>query len=280
MKITSPKPAQVFRITSAAAWPSMAFETDASGPHTWHWTISWLTFRKQGVVTTTDNTWDAKSTIEGMGGSLSVIVEAKDAKNAKVSATMVVKVRGDNPSAAEVDAYLATKLDSAGFDKIVQKESRYKHFNHSAEPIKSFDGGYGLCQLTTPKPTYEQVWNWKRNIDGGLALFQLKRASAIGYLTQSGRSYTSDQLKYEAVCRWNGGAYHEWDAKALKWVRPAHILCDSNTGNIGWNMNDADNKGKTEAELRKRDSGSYSSAPAAGAHWRYSGVCYADRMLN
>ena len=280
MKFTSPNPIDAFKISSAAIWPSIAFETDATGPHTWRWTIAWLTFSKSGSVSTADNKWNAKSVIDGLGGKLTVVAEARDAKNVKITATMSVKIKGDNPSAAEVNAYLATKVDGAGFDKIVQKESKYTHFNHSNEPIKSFDGGYGLCQLTTPKPTFEQVWNWKLNIDGGLDLFKQKRAAAITYLSQSGRTYTSDQLTYEAVCRWNGGHYHDWDAKALKWVRPSHILCDSNTGNIGWDMNDSENKDKTEAVLRKRDSGSYSSAPASGAHWRYFGVCYADRMLS
>lgn len=99
-------------------------------------------------------------------------------------------------------------------------------------------------------------------------------------LTQSSRTYTADQLKYEAVCRWNGGSHHEWDAKAVAWVRKASILCDTKTGNIGWDMTDAENKDKTEAALRKRDSDSYKKPPTATAHWKYSGVCYADRILN
>ena len=279
MKFISPSPAAVFRISSAPAWPSVAFETDATGPHTWTWTISWDAFKKSGSATTADNKWDAQSTIDGLGGTLVVTAAAKDATNASITTTVTVRILGDNPSATDVNAYLATKPDGAGFDRIVQKESQYKHFRQSGEPVKSFDAGYGLCQLTTPKPAYAQVWNWKLNIDGGLDLFRVKRLSAIAYLSQAGRTYTPDQLKYEAVCRWNGGAYHEWDAKALAWVRPSHILCDSRTGNIGWDMNDADNTGKTEADLRKRDSASYSSPPAAGSHWRYYGVCYADRML-
>ena len=105
------------------------------------------------------------------------------------------------------------------------------------------------------------------------------RTNAIAYLGQHNRTYTNEQLKYEAVCRWNGGAYHDWDAKAGQWVRPSNILCDSKTGDIGWDMNDEQNKGKTEVELHKRKSRSYSNPPGAGAHWKHSGVCYADRIL-
>jgi hypothetical protein len=174
--------------------------------------------------------------------------------------------------------YLSTRRQRR-FDKLVEHESKCRHFNAQNEPIKSFDNGFGMCQLTTPAPTFEQVWNWKMNVDGGLALFAQKRSAAVAYLGQSNRTFTSDQVKYEAVCRWNGGAYHVWDAQAGKWVRNPNVLCDSKTGNIGWDMTDAANKGKTEEELHKRDGGSYSGAPGAGAHWKYFGVCYADRIL-
>ena len=71
-----------------------------------------------------------------------------------------------------------------------------------------------MCQLTNPTPSFEQVWNWKRNVDGGLALFARKRTStsAITYLSESGRNYSPERLQRESVCRWNGGRYHEWDA--------------------------------------------------------------------
>jgi hypothetical protein len=136
-----------------------------------------------------------------------------------------------------------------------------------------------MCQLTNPVPGFDQVWNWKLNVQAGLSLFSGKRTAAINYLTQNNRSYTNEQLMYEAVCRWNGGSYHEWDDKAGKWIRHPNILCDSATGNIGWDMDDAANKGKTEVELHKRDSASYSKPPGASAHWQYSGVCYADKVL-
>jgi hypothetical protein len=290
MRFVKPKTNEIFTITSAPAWPSLEFETDATGPHKWQWTIEWGTFKKTGTATTPNNKWNAMA-VTNYGGTLTVRAEADSPAPgagalagvshalSKGSTTISVKLKGTNPSAAEVNAYLATKSDSAGFEKIIEHEANCKHFNAASEPIKSFDGGYGMCQLTNPTPTFEQVWNWKQNIDGGLKLFAQKRTSAIAYLTQSGRSYTGDQLKYEAVCRWNGGAYHEWDAKGGAWVRPSHILCDSKTGNIGWDMNHADNKGKTEAELRKRDSASYSKPPTATAHWKYLGVCYADRVL-
>jgi hypothetical protein len=274
MKFAKPKPNETFTITSAPVWPSVNFETDATGAHTWYWTVAWGTFKKSGKEMTADNKWDASGVITNYGGTLTVGAEADKAK-----VTITVKIKGTDPSSSDVTQYLATKTNSAGFDKIIEHESKFKHFNDSNEPIKSFDNGYGMCQLTTPMPTFDQVWNWKLNIDGGLKLFDEKRRASITYLSLNNRTYTNDQLKYEAVCRWNGGSYHEWKPQAGAWVRKSNILCDSKTGNIGWDMNDAQNSGKTEAELRKRDSGSYSKPPQAGAHWMYSGVCYADRIL-
>jgi len=274
MRLTKPSASTSFTITSGPQWPNMAFETDASGAHTWDWEIAWGSFKKSGTANTPSNTWDAQSVVTNYGGTLTVRARA----NNQV-AVITVKVKGTNPSGNEVRQFLNSKANSDGFDKILEQESGWRHFNAAGEPVKSFDNGYGMCQLTTPVPSFEQVWNWKSNVEGGLDLFAKKRTVAISYLSQSNRTYTNDQLKYETVCRWNGGSYHEWDETAGKWVRHPNILCDSATGNIGWDMTDEENKGKTEAELHKRDSGTYKGGRPADAHWKYSGVCYADKVL-
>jgi hypothetical protein len=274
MKFMKPSVNQVFLITADAEWPSISFTTDATGSHTWSWTIAWGSYKQSGSATSAGNTWDGKAAIANYGGTLTV-----RATSGKETATITVNLKGTNPVSSSVTAYLATKADSDGFDKIIQHETQCTHFSANGDPKKSFDNGYGMCQLTNPAPSFVQVWNWKRNVDAGLKLFAGKRTSAIGYLSQSGRAYSSTQLKYEAVCRWNGGSYHDWDAKNGKWIRKADILCDSKTGNIGWDMTGGKNRGKTEDQLHKRDQGSYGSPPDASASWMYSGVCYADAVL-
>ena len=112
------------------------------------------------------------------------------------------------------------------FGEIIEHETKFKHFDKGNQPVKSHDGGFGLCQLTNPAPSFEQIWNWKLNIDGGLKLFGEKRSAAIAHLSHGGRKYTSDQLKYETVSRWNGGGYHEWDAKAGAWVTSSRGLSE------------------------------------------------------
>ena len=274
MLFTKPTANQAFTITSTPTWPSIIFTTDATGPHTWQWSIKWNTFTKTGTASTSANEWDAGPAISDLGGTLTVRAIAGTKQ-----ATINVVVKGTNPSELEVKTFLLTKPNSAGFDKIIGHEAKFKHFNNLNQPIKSFDNGYGMCQLTTPAPTFAQIWNWKLNVEGGLSLFAQKRAAATAFLSQSARPYTADQHTKETVCRWNGGSYHEWSAATSAWIRKANILCDSATGNIGWDMSDAQNAGKTEATLRARDKGSYSSPPGSSAHWGYFGVCYADKVL-
>jgi hypothetical protein len=274
MKFIAPQAGAPLVISSDAAWPALSFQTDASGAHTWSWSIEWKGFTASGVVQTPANQWDATAAITNYGGALTVKAQA-----GTDSATLSLVLQGTNPSVDQVTQFLATKPGIDGFVKVLQHETHCHNFGSNGEPLKSFDNGYGMCQLTTPKPGYAEVWNWKKNVEAGLNLLAAKRATALTYLKQAGRTFTDDQLLYETVCRWNGGHYHEWDPQAGKWVRPSSLLCDSLTGNIGWDLTDAANTGKTEADLHKRDSASYSKPPGAGAHWRYAGVCYADAIL-
>ncbi len=279
LKILVPALHAKFYISKGAEWPSIVFQTDAAltpGQQiTWQWSIQWLNFSKQGVVKTSDSFWDAKTVIDNLGGTLTVHATGPTG----LKAVTAVQVLGVQPDANNITAYLCGKPNSAGFDKILNHETHLKHFDSMGYPKKSFDGGFGIAQLTTPTPDYAHIWNWKLNIDAGLILFAQKRTMAIAYLSQSGRSYSDNQLLRETVCRWNGGSYHIWDAKA-GWVRNPMVLCDSRTGNIGWDTTDPTNKGKSEAELHARDASAYRHAPGADAAWSYFGVCYADAILS
>jgi hypothetical protein len=272
MRIVEPTAGAIFNIAPEPTWPTIAFKTDAPGSHRWEWKVSWRNFEKSGSVVTPDNHWDAGPAIVNCGGSLSVRATAGTA-----TTTISVQLRGSNPSTLLVNQYLAAKLNSGGMVEIINHESRCRQFTAKGEPLRSFDNGYGLCQLTNPAPNIEQVWNWKLHVDMGLTVLAQKRAAAILYLSANRRTYNDSQLTYETVSRWNGGSYHEWDA-AAGWVRRTDVLCDAATGNIGWNTSKAENQGKTEAELRGRDSGSYSK-PGPGSSWGYYGVCYADHLL-
>lgn len=273
MRFVTPVAGHRFIIPSNGDMPPLIFTTDAEGPHDWDWSISWRNFRKQGHLKTQGASTDLAPVLTDLGGELRVI-----ARTGKQRTAIQTSILGTNPTEAEIRTYLATKTGGTDFLPIVLQEAHGRHFNRKREPIVSFDGGYGMTQLTNPVPTYQQIWSWKRNLEGGLALFAVKRNEAIRALRQSGGSYTAHQLTLESVARWNGGAYHRRDGR--NWVRNLDILCAPGTGNIGWDMTDTANQGQTLQQLHARDSSRFHLPPRRGVdHYRYSGVCYADRLV-
>jgi hypothetical protein len=74
--------------------------------------------------------------------------------------------------------------------KIAAQESRGgQQFLNNGYPLFSsaHDNGYGIYQLTNPKPTYNEVWNWKANIDSGIVLLNQKKNQADSWMTKQRR---------------------------------------------------------------------------------------------
>lgn len=95
----------------------------------------------------------------------------------------------ENP-VGDQDSAIRNQMDSPLFFRVIAyMESSYKHFDWSlwAEPgdsmfpIESDDGGFGLMQLTDPRPTYEQIWNYRSNVDAAVDLVKDKLAQATAY---------------------------------------------------------------------------------------------------
>lgn len=288
LTISSPPPNSTFRINSQAVFPAIDVVTAGGAPtagYEWSWDASWTSrtgrqFTASGGFSTQDSSW--RVDIGVLGGTLTVTVKVVGSSD---SATVTMTILGDQPSEHEVTTYLATLTNAVGFDAILRQETHFRHFDAGSNPTTAGDNGYGICQLTNPRPTYEQVWSWKRNIDAGVALYQRKQLEAIRFLTQSGRTHTTDQLRAETVSRWNGGAFHQWDATAGAWVPRTDVLCDPQTGNFGWSLNNAANQGMTLDQLRDRDFPLNARGrrtyrlPAAGDNFGNFGVCYARRVL-
>ncbi|KHL76365.1 hypothetical protein PpSQ1_00305 [Pseudomonas putida] len=294
----SPGENDVFYISDQAEFPEITFEVRVQDalPLSWSWEVEWdakvsglkerarkasslQEFKKSGSFTGNSQTWIAELDGEVLGGRLTVTV-VSGGNSIKRS----VIIKGKNPSKEAVAAYVGDLDDMDGFEKLLEQETGSKHFiNLDGEPIVAFDKGYGITQMTNPAPTYEQAWSWKENILGGSGIYKDKVFTAKKYLGQQGRAYTDDQLQHEVFSRWNGGSYHQWDSVAEVWVRKKSILCDSDTGNIGWSMDKEKNKGKTESELRERDKDKYRDGGKGQTKdhpWQYSGVCYADHVLD
>jgi hypothetical protein len=286
-----------FYIDEEAAFPDIVFEfkTDEPGPYKWTWQMTWdahvsslrekprgkkvASFADQGEFEQDGKSWNAKNIGKVIGGRLAVTVRV-GSKNFR----RTVLVLGKQPSAEKIKEYLEAR-DSTALEKLVAQESKFKHFiNLDSEPVVAGDRGYGLTQLTKPVPKYSQVWSWKENLDGGIKLIAEKKKAAKRHLDSHGStSYNQDMLDLETITRWNGGVYHEWNSTANKWQRKQNILCDSQTGNMGWDTNISANQGKTESQLHERDKDEYKKMKAgqtAEHPWTYTGVCYADHVTH
>lgn len=70
--------------------------------------------------------------------------------------------------------------------------------------------------------------------------------------------------------------------KSTQAIERNDVMCDTQTGNIGWDMTNPDNAGKTETELRERDKDEYKKMKAGQSKdhpWKYSGICYVDHIF-
>ncbi|PRD16594.1 hypothetical protein [Pantoea coffeiphila] len=293
--VTPPDNAE-FTLNADATIPEIVFEfnTEAAGPYQWSWDISWnakqsglresargktvlRTYSDAGEFSSIEKKW-AVNFGEGkiLGGDLVVSVEIGE-----LTIKRSIKIKGQNPVVTDLHAFIDSLENSSGLEKLLAHESYNKHFiNRDGEPVVSFDQGYGMAQMTNPAPDYTTTWSWKENVKAGRDLFQTKREQAIRHLSQHG-TYTNEMVEREAIALWNGGYYYRWDDTTSVWVRKYNHLCDTTTGNIGWNMNNPTNAGQTEVQLHNRDQPTYasgSSGQSAEHAWVYSGLCYADKV--
>ena len=127
--------------------------------------------------------------LANLGGTLTITARAGG-----LSASVTVAIVGTNPSLTEQRDFTRPLPQGSDLLLILEHETHGRQFNigkvNHGQPIRSFDNGYGMAQLTTPRPTFERCWSWKENVRGGIALFAQKRSEAINYLNSEGRSYT------------------------------------------------------------------------------------------
>jgi hypothetical protein len=72
---------------------------------------------------------------------------------------------------------------TTAFKKLMRLESGLRQFRAPLCPLFSSDrlGGVGICQITSPRPTDDQVWSWKANLRAGLDFYKAKEAVARSY---------------------------------------------------------------------------------------------------
>ena len=115
------------------------------------------------------------------GGDLTVSVSVAVAGATLTASSAGLTVVGTNPNLGSLQSAAAQANEA--FRKLTRLESGLRQFRTPGCPLFSGDnlGGVGLCQLTSPAPTDDQVWSWRANLAGGVALWNSKEATARGF---------------------------------------------------------------------------------------------------
>ena len=177
------------------------------------------------------------------GGTLTVSVHVQ-IDHHKLSATKTsLSIVGTNPTPTSL---LCATYPNETFKKLMRLESGLLQFRGhpgatSKCPLFSSDnlGGVGLCQITRPRPSDDEVWDWKANVEAGKRFWTTKEDGAKEFVKsqQSGHhfkdlvkafnhrrekkgekaitiallDYTDDQLEKDTLRGYNGyaGGWHE-----------------------------------------------------------------------
>jgi len=156
-----------------------------------------------------------------------------------------IHILGDNPTNQAIHNYISRRAapgnwpTDSGHDyhtvlrQIISQESGIQQFAGNGVPLWSQDNlrGVGLFQITNPAPTAEQTWDWRRNVDAGIALFREKIAIARNRLNAlfnrvrqealtlnaQAAPITGEMIALEAIRAFNGlnngnGVMDEWRA--------------------------------------------------------------------
>jgi hypothetical protein len=126
------------------------------------------------------------------GGTLTISVTADVGGITTRGVVEGWRVQGTNPSKEEV----CRALPDDTHRKIACAESSMQQFvwaegeGDAWYPKFSADGllGVGICQITNPPATDDQVWDWRENVKAGVALYTQKKREAQAYPARVAKS--------------------------------------------------------------------------------------------
>lgn len=209
------------------------------------------------------------------GGTLTVRVTS-NINNQRISAIQTAEVLGVNPAPAQFRAEGVPEL----LMKLMMAESSLHQFRTNGHkigyPLFSADGlgGVGLGQITRPRPTDDEVWNWKINVKAALKLYDKKKHAARSYLNEYPHSkefqnlvqtynqlrmansppgpsgaipamlkvtlpaYTEEMLENETIRLYNGEPVHlhEYIAREVNGVLFVKVSADNLNGTAEWHQ--------------------------------------------
>lgn len=178
------------------------------------------------------------------GGTLTIKVTT-----ACGTVTKTEKIKGTNPTRAEINAEIGTvgaPFEADDLKRIACHESPVGQFDGTGNPVIAGGGDVGIMQICYRRQTRD-IWDWKHNVQRGRENLQEqvrfarqmprfvrvgKRdndANRIVYPRNALQGYaeatdfTDEQLRMEAIKRYNAGTelnvgYWEWDPAANQWI--------------------------------------------------------------
>ena len=172
------------------------------------------------------------------GGLLTISAAVNLPSGCFEKGTKGLRIRGINPPRQEVNRACGDQW----LQKMVLQESRRRQFAADPEtgasncPLFSGDrlGGVGLLQITVPKPTDDEHWNWKANIERGMQILNEKRNIARQYPAQVRASHGFQDL----LRRFNAGR-NPPAVIQLPDFTPVQLEMDAVRGYNGWAGRDA-----------------------------------------
>jgi hypothetical protein len=97
--------------------------------------------------------------------------------NQQITGSLKFKILGtNNATIVNIQAQIS-KLTTLWYAPYIPgAESNYKQFAQDGYPLRSYDNGYGLFQLTnSPTPSCIQLWSWVENTKGGVSKLAAQR---------------------------------------------------------------------------------------------------------
>jgi hypothetical protein len=126
------------------------------------------------------------------GGTLTISVTANVGGITTRGMAEGWRVQGTNPNKEEVCGALPddTHRKIACAESSMQQFVRADGEGDAWYPNFSADGllGVGICQITNPPATDDQVWNWRENVNAGVMLYSQKKREAQAYPARVAKS--------------------------------------------------------------------------------------------
>jgi hypothetical protein len=112
------------------------------------------------------------------GGELTVSVTVRVGNVLLNARSEKLQVVGTDPSTAALMV-----ITNDAFKKLMRLESGLRRFRTASSSLFSGDnlGGVGICQITSPSATDDQVWSWKEDLKAGLLFYKAKEVVARAY---------------------------------------------------------------------------------------------------